>query len=227
MACTDYDSTESPEKRQLLYWSSEETDVTPEEENNDATTHVDSSLSPLNHRRLFEWSAGESDNTPIKKPIEVGFVDEDSVSNDDESYPDDSEMADDDSDNSYDLLGRSNGTSAEGYVVPNASSAISRASNPTQTSNLQHLCDSDWSVTTFRETTSEYVNLIDLKDSTTYNVRLGRVPKVKLHLSYEACLVPMIPTSCSCQRKCHRLILEPLEVRKYRKFGNTGWICQV
>jgi hypothetical protein len=220
MACTGenpYDSTESPEKRQLIYWSSEDNDVTPDEDYNDTTTLVDSPLSPLKQRPLFDWSAGESDHTPIKNPIEVGLVEEDSVSISDESSPDDSEKTDADSDYSSDLLGRSHGTSVEGYVVPNAMSVIHRASNPTQASNLQHLCDSDWSVTTFGETTSEYVNLIDLKDSTTYNVRLGRVPKAKLHLSYGACLTPMIRTSCICQRKCHRLILDPLEVRKYRK----------
>ena len=81
---------------------------------------------------------------------------------------------------------------------------------------LGSLRDNEWDVQRHGHHTSPYVTLKELRSGESFNVRVNRAPKAKMHLTYASCTQPLQLGSCQCRRNCNRVILDPAAIRRLR-----------
>ena len=77
------------------------------------------------------------------------------------------------------------------------------------------LSDKHWTVLP-TEGGSSYVELKDTQSEASFNVRINRVKKAKLHLEWSDCLRPMRRQACECKRNCYGLIKDAEKIRDIR-----------
>ncbi len=104
------------------------------------------------------------------------------------------------------------GTSVHGFVDP-----PKRTPTKYTPDAFASYSDDKWQVSQCSGDNSPYSTMKETQTDRSYTVRFNRIPKAKLHLSYDSTLEAMRPSSCKCKRSCYKLIMSPDRVLEFRE----------